>query len=200
MATYPRWKALGRQVKKGEEAIMLCMPITVKRKHSQTVPDADEANDITTWFVCKPRWFVLSQTDGEPLPDSETPDWDAVRALEALTVQEIPFDHVDGNCLGFARDRVIAVNPVNPLPHKTRFHETRTSSSATPPRDCRPTATRRRAPSANARPKPWHSSAARRSNSLASTRPAATSSTGGVRGTRSPNPPPGGFSRWRIRS
>ena len=123
MATYPRWKALGRQVKKDEEAITLCVPITVKRKHSQTVPDADEANDITTWFVCKPRWFVLSQTDGEPLPDSETPDWDAVRALEALTVQEIPFDHVDGNCLGFARDRVIAVNPVNPLPHKTRFHE-----------------------------------------------------------------------------
>ena len=29
MATYPRWRALGRQVKKGEKAITLCMPITV---------------------------------------------------------------------------------------------------------------------------------------------------------------------------
>ena len=38
-------------------------------------------------------------------------------------MQEIPFDHLDGNCLGFARDRSIAINPVNPLPHKTRFHE-----------------------------------------------------------------------------
>ena len=26
MATYPRWRALGRQVKKGEKAITLCMP------------------------------------------------------------------------------------------------------------------------------------------------------------------------------
>ena len=39
------------------------------------------------------------------------------------SVQEIPFDHTDGNCLGFARERSIAISPVNPLPHKTRFHE-----------------------------------------------------------------------------
>jgi len=36
---------------------------------------------------------------------------------------EIPFDHINGNCLGFARERAIAVNPINPMPHKTRFHE-----------------------------------------------------------------------------
>jgi Zn-dependent peptidase ImmA (M78 family) len=29
----------------------------------------------------------------------------------------------DGNCLGFVRGRAIAINPVNPMPHKTRFHE-----------------------------------------------------------------------------
>ena len=125
MATYPRWKALGRQVKKGEKALTLCMPITVKRKPAEVIhePTTDEPGEVMTCFVHKARWFVLSQTDGEPLPEAETPDWDAARALEALTVQEIPFDHVDGNCLGFARDRVIAINPINPLPHKTRFHE-----------------------------------------------------------------------------
>ena len=125
MATYPRWKALGRQVKKGEKAITLCMPITVKRKPAEIVPEptSDESGDVMTWFVYKSRWFVLSQTDGEPLPDPETPDWDAARALDALDVQEIPFDHVNGNCLGLARDRSISINPVNPLPHKTRFHE-----------------------------------------------------------------------------
>ena len=125
MATYPRWKELGRQVKKGEKAITLCMPITVKRTRAEVVqePTTDEPGDVMMWFVCKPRWFVLSQTDGEPLPEAETPDWDTARALDALAVQEIPFDHVDGNCLGFARDRLITVNPVNPLPHKTRFHE-----------------------------------------------------------------------------
>ena len=40
-----------------------------------------------------------------------------------LEIEQIPFDHTDGNCLGFARKRSIAINPVNPLPHKTRFHE-----------------------------------------------------------------------------
>ena len=125
MATYPRWKALGRQVKKGEKASTLCMPITVKRKRAGVVPEpaTDEPGDVMTWFVLKARWFVLSQTEGEPLPEAETPDWDAGHALEALDVQEIPFDHVDGNCLGFARDGLIAINPINPLPHKTRFHE-----------------------------------------------------------------------------
>ena len=44
-------------------------------------------------------------------------------ALEALNIKEIPFEHVNGNCLGFARERSIFINPVNPMPHKTRFHE-----------------------------------------------------------------------------
>ena len=35
----------------------------------------------------------------------------------------MPFDATDGNVLGFARGRSIAVSPINPLPHKTRFHE-----------------------------------------------------------------------------
>ena len=32
MATYPRWKELGRYVRKGEKAITLCQPVTVTRK------------------------------------------------------------------------------------------------------------------------------------------------------------------------
>ena len=31
MATFPRWKELGRHVRKGEKAITLCQPVTVKR-------------------------------------------------------------------------------------------------------------------------------------------------------------------------
>ena len=124
MATYPRWRELGRQVKKGEKAITLCMPITVTRKGStdpvETDPDEPEA---FTRFIYKPRWFVLSQTEGEALPEPEIPSWDRERALDGLDIREIPFEHTDGNCLGFARDRSIAINPVNPLPHKTRFHE-----------------------------------------------------------------------------
>ncbi len=48
MATYPRWRELGRQVKKGEKAITLCMPITVKRKRAEVVPESatDEPSDV----------------------------------------------------------------------------------------------------------------------------------------------------------
>src|ERR1051325_6899548 len=32
ISTYPGWQAKGRQVKRGEKAIVLCMPLTSKRK------------------------------------------------------------------------------------------------------------------------------------------------------------------------
>ncbi len=124
MATYPRWRELGRQVKKGEKALTLCMPITIKRKGAAQAVDADpDEPEAFTTFIYKPRWFVLSQTEGDALPEAAIPSWDRETALKALDVTEIPFEHVDGNCLGLARERSIAVNPINPLPHKTRFHE-----------------------------------------------------------------------------
>jgi antirestriction protein ArdC len=121
IATFPKWKELGRYVRKGEKAITLCQPVTVKR----AVEDAQEQQQeiAFTRFVYKPHWFVLSQTDGQALAEPAMPTWDALKALEALNVTEVPFDATDGNCLGFARGRAIAINPVNPMPHKTRFHE-----------------------------------------------------------------------------
>src|SRR5688572_977596 len=121
IATFPRWKELGRYVRKGEKAITLCRPVTVKR--SATNDDGTEETHAATWFVYKPLWFVLAQTEGQQLPEPTTPEWNKDRALVALDVQEIPFQAVDGNCLGYARQRSIAINPVNPLPWKTRFHE-----------------------------------------------------------------------------
>jgi antirestriction protein ArdC len=121
MATYPRWRELGRQVRRGEKALTLCMPVTIKRSKDETA-DPDGA-DVFTRFIYRPNWFVLAQTDGNTLPEAPIPTWDATHALAALDVQEIPFDHYDGNCLGYARARSIAINPVNPTPHKTRFHE-----------------------------------------------------------------------------
>jgi hypothetical protein len=95
--------------------------VTVKR--TTTADDGTEETRPATWFVYKPFWFVLSQTDGQPLPEQPIPTWDKDRALAALNVQEVPFDTVDGNTQGYAKGRTIAINPVNPLPHKTRFHE-----------------------------------------------------------------------------
>src|SRR4029079_12964909 len=42
--TFPAWKDLGRYVKKGEKAITLCMPVTVKRKE---IADSEAEQDVT---------------------------------------------------------------------------------------------------------------------------------------------------------
>src|SRR5262245_50181868 len=121
IATFQRWKELGRYVRRGERALTLCRPVTVKR--TMTADDGTEEMSAATWFVYKPFWFALSQTEGKPLQEQSVPTWDKGRALATLDVQEIPFDAMNGNCLGFARERFISVNPVNPMRWKTRFHE-----------------------------------------------------------------------------
>jgi antirestriction factor ArdC-like protein len=116
--TFPKWKDLGRFVKRGERALTMCMPITCKRREE----DSDEDHTFTS-FVYKARWFVLSQTDGLELEPITVPQWDAERAISGLGIERIPFDHTDGNVQGFARKRQVAVNPLAQLPYKTLFHE-----------------------------------------------------------------------------
>jgi antirestriction protein ArdC len=120
MATFPRWKELGRHVRQGEKAITLCQPVTVIKR---AAADDQTEPDTFTRFIYRRHWFVLAQTEGADLPPTPIPSWEADRALAALHVAEIPFDTLDGNCLGYARGRSITVNPLNPMPHKTRFHE-----------------------------------------------------------------------------
>src|SRR5947209_7049240 len=66
IGTFPRWKELGRHVKRGQKALTLCMPVTCKSK--QTVADDSgnetEQESVFTRFVYRNNWFVLSQTDG----------------------------------------------------------------------------------------------------------------------------------------
>src|SRR5262245_44716220 len=128
IATFMGWKDKGRWVRKGEKAIVLCMPITCKRPTTQSASDraetdADQAAETFTRFIYRPNWFVLSQTDGQPVERPTIPDWDQTLALASLAIVEEPFTATDGNCQGYARKRTIAVSPLAELPHKTRFHE-----------------------------------------------------------------------------
>ncbi|HEY2962381.1 MAG TPA: ArdC-like ssDNA-binding domain-containing protein [Pyrinomonadaceae bacterium] len=116
--TFPKWKDLGRFVKRGERALTLCMPITCKRRED----NSDEEHTFTS-FVYKARWFTLSQTDGQELEPITIPEWDAERALAALNIERVPFDHTDGNIQGFAKQRQVAINPLAQLPFKTLLHE-----------------------------------------------------------------------------
>jgi antirestriction protein ArdC len=121
LATFPRWKELGRYVRKGEKALTLCQPVTVKR----TTPADDDTEEIDAYtrFVYRPHWFVLAQTEGQELAPAAMPSWDRAKALAALDVTEVSFDSTDGNVMGFARQRSIAVSPLNPMPFKTTVHE-----------------------------------------------------------------------------
>ena len=117
--TYPGWQNLNRQVKKGEKAIELCMPLTRKITDEATGESAMAATN----FVWKPRWFVLSQTEGESIEPITTPAWDKARALAALGITETPFTETDGNVQGYAKGREVSISPLAAMPHKTLFHE-----------------------------------------------------------------------------
>ena len=122
--TFPGWQALGRSVKRGERALILCMPISRKVRDEETQGNDGENGERTfTSFMHKARWFVVSQTIGDEFNPPRLPEWEAERALAALDIEQIAFTDTDGNCQGYAKKRQIAINPVAQLPHKTLFHE-----------------------------------------------------------------------------
>src|SRR5207237_201620 len=96
--TFKGWQARGRFVKKGEKALTLCMPITVKRQDRSAASGELQPDDLfTTAFVHKPRWFVLSQTEGEEFTLPAFRAWNAETALAALQITQAPFTSTDGN-------------------------------------------------------------------------------------------------------
>ncbi len=125
IATFPRWKELGRYVRKGEKALTLCMPVTCKSKQTARDEQGNETEQEScfTRFVYRNHWFVLAQTDGAEYQPEPLPDWDESHALAALSIERIPFDGLDGNTQGYAMSRKVAVSVVAAMPHKTLFHE-----------------------------------------------------------------------------
>ena len=70
IASYKKWLELGRQVKKGEKAIALVMPVTVKSKSKDEGKEGESSNEACaqpkgsgrTIFILKNNWFALCQT------------------------------------------------------------------------------------------------------------------------------------------
>jgi hypothetical protein len=130
IATFPKWKELGRHVRKGEKAITLCQPVTIKKK----ADEGQDEDEVLVRFTFRNAWFVLDQTEGNPIAPLQVPSWSRERALANLKIEEIPFDHPDGNVQGYATDRKIAINPVCPHPPRRGSTKPRTFSAAIPPR------------------------------------------------------------------
>ncbi|MDB5324508.1 MAG: hypothetical protein JWM57_77 [Phycisphaerales bacterium] len=127
--TFRGWQKVNRQVRRGEKALTLIMPVTMKRKRHDAVPgdalphDKSDPSATFTVFLERPFWFTLSQTDGEPYKPLTIPTWDEHQALQRLNMTREPFRHVDGNCQGYAHGRTVAVSPLAYLPHRTLLHE-----------------------------------------------------------------------------
>lgn len=125
IGTYKRWREQGRHVKRGERALFLCMPVPGKVKGEPDPVTGNPTERTFTRFIWKPFWFVLSQTDGPTAPPPVVlPDWDEATALSALKIEKLKtFTHHNGNCLGFATGRKVAVSPLGNHPAFTLFHE-----------------------------------------------------------------------------
>lgn len=136
IASYKKWLELGRQVKKGEKAIALVMPVTVKSKSNEegedgassmaVEPNTQAKKSGRTIFILKNNWFALCQTDGAEYAQAVvTPKWDRARALDTLGITEQSFSSMSGNAQGYAipNEKKLAINPLAALPWKTTFHE-----------------------------------------------------------------------------
>jgi antirestriction protein ArdC len=126
LASFLKWKELGRHVRKGEKALTLCMPYACKRIRTVKKDDGTEQDEQFTFthFTYKNNWFVLSQTEGADYQPPAIPEWSEEKALAALNVERIPFENLDGNTQGYARrGGKIAINPLAAMPRKTFFHE-----------------------------------------------------------------------------
>lgn len=120
--TYKGWQEVGRFVKKGEQALTLCMPVTARKKEVDP-STKQEREHVLTYFVYRPFWFTLCQTGGDKLYALPAPGFDLEVAISSLGIRRINFDMLDGNVQGFAREKTIAVSPIAQLPLKTAFHE-----------------------------------------------------------------------------
>lgn len=122
IASFKSWQEKGRSVSKGQKAIALCMPVTMKG--TRTDSSGQETDYCFNRFIWRNNWFVLSQTSGQDYQhDVKSPQWCADTALQALSINQLPFNETNGNCQGYATGDSIAINPLAAFPHKTRFHE-----------------------------------------------------------------------------
>jgi hypothetical protein len=101
------------------------MPMQFKKAAQTDSTEEGETADPQTRYAFRFRtyWFVLAQTEGEETYVAPIPGFDTDTALHTLNITRTPFEEINGNIQGFAKQREIAVNPLAAFPHKTTFHE-----------------------------------------------------------------------------
>jgi antirestriction protein ArdC len=134
VATYNRWRELGRQVRKGSKAKTVLAPVLISHEAKDAYGNMVVGDDgkprkyqILVGFRDSRTVFGYSDTDGDDLPPVRLPGWDVDTALAELGVDRVSFDMINGNAQGFSFEDVegrhVAINPTAAYPAKTLLHE-----------------------------------------------------------------------------
>lgn len=123
VATYNRWKELGRQVRRGEKAYSILRPIQLRIPGEEVAGIKVEEDRQIRRFKVVRALFSYGQTEGDELPPYEPQEWSRDRALGALGINLVNFEQYDGNIGGYAYGRNVAINPMAPYPLRTLLHE-----------------------------------------------------------------------------
>ncbi len=123
IATFKKWKTLGRSVVKGQKALILCVPVKARRTVEDEATGKKETIYFTVGFKYEARWFGLAQTDGEEVKVEPVPGWCLDRAMKDLKVERVNFEMISGNAQGYAHKRQVALSPIAAHPTRTLIHE-----------------------------------------------------------------------------
>lgn len=117
--TFNRWRDdFNRQVQKGARAAYIRRPIFRKEQDDQ----GNEEQKLIGFKLVK-CMFRVSDTEGEPLPEFETPEWSESLAQTNLGLTEVPFEGLNGSVQGYSTGTNYAINPTAKYPFKTKIHE-----------------------------------------------------------------------------
>lgn len=135
VAGYRAWQRLGRQVRRGEAAIRIIVPLPQRSAHPETDASGDDQEHTALRFGVG-HVFDLSQTEGEPLPEVAVPvlegddggalydDLARFAARDAVRVDRVA--DLPGATMGFydpARRRIVVREAAQIQMTKTLAHE-----------------------------------------------------------------------------
>jgi N-terminal domain of anti-restriction factor ArdC len=124
VASYSRWKSLGRQVLQGRRAKEVIVPIIINEEQPVEGKEGQrERVARLVGFKAVRAVFGLSDTEGSELPEREIPGWSTEQMLDKLGIRRVPFESTNGNVQGYSEGVQIAINPVAVHPEKTLAHE-----------------------------------------------------------------------------
>jgi hypothetical protein len=126
VATYERWKAVGRQVVRGARAREILRPLFIQVEQSAEEGQIEGQREKVArliGFKAVRAVFPMSETTGPEPPPLQYPQWNVDVALAKVGIRRIPFEHDDLNVQGYAVGRDLALNPLAVQPERTVIHE-----------------------------------------------------------------------------